>query len=400
MKNKTVKIKSIILIWARQSRGFKFYDVIEHFNKKTKQKFGINETTLKDLENKGEDEVEINFTLLKEFAFLYKRPLSVFFIDKPLNDKFIPQNFRTLLSRVNRELSPDSFLIFRRVERTREFILEVRESLKLNIEFKYKKVNKNDDPVALGVTFRKEFGIDDIKKIKEGKDYFEFLRDKMEGLGIFVLQYSFPLDDARAFSIVDTNPYVIVLNNKDGNGTSYYPKIFSLMHEFAHVLLGESSIENDDLINFNHIKTEKFCNDFASEFLIPKDQFISQLDGLINLSGAFNEKTIDHFAEKLSKRFMVSKYVILKKFLDIKKIDNAFYENKVREWEDAFRKIKKVKKFIPNVPLEIRAYKNYGKVFSTIVIKAEGSNLINFNNAANLLGLKEKSFLRLKEYFY
>lgn len=41
-----------------------------------------------------------------------------------------------------------------------------------------------------------------------------------------IVKTAFPIDDARAFSLADKTPYVIVVNNKDGRGLVYQPKVF------------------------------------------------------------------------------------------------------------------------------------------------------------------------------
>ena len=109
------------------------------------------------------------------------------------------------------------------------------------------------------------------------------MREKIESTGVITLksglQDSFPTEDCRAFSLTDKQPFVILINNKDTEGG----KNFSLMHEFAHVLLRKSGICNDFRdSNTNHVDPiEIFCNQFADSFLVP-DSELSMHKLLVN----------------------------------------------------------------------------------------------------------------------
>ncbi|MDD2656862.1 MAG: ImmA/IrrE family metallo-endopeptidase [Patescibacteria group bacterium] len=388
-KNTIIKIQPKILIWARQSMGMSKGIVIAHFNSsKSRQKYNIDDSFLKNLED-SQKEIEISFTLLKEFAHLYRKPLSVFFIEKPVDDKFVPKDFRTLLSISNYSISPETMLVIRRTRRVQEFVLEASNELGYNIKFKFRKYTLKDDPKLLAKEIREKinFEFEHQKKLKYNKGLFDLLKDKIENLGVLVLRHTFPIDDARAFSIVDMEPYIIVLNNKDGDSGSYHSKIFSLLHEFCHILLRENTIDNDTINNYLH--TEKFCNEFAGEFLVPKDEFYKEIN--LITKGYFNIKNIDKYVTKLVSVFKVSRQVILRKFLNINYINAEFYEEKINEWNRQYELMKETKKkFIPPVPQEKKAFNNYGKLVAGILLSAENSNIITYNQVANILGLKTK----------
>ena len=59
-----------------------------------------------------------------------------------------------------------------------------------------------------------------------------------------------PIEDARGFALADANPKIIVVNSKD----QIEARIFTLLHEFAHILLGETSISIPDLRSNNTIE--------------------------------------------------------------------------------------------------------------------------------------------------
>lgn len=70
---------------------------------------------------------------------------------------------------------------------------------------------------------------------------------------------------------------MIFLNNQD----SYKGKIFTLLHELAHIFYGKNGIILSDN---EHQKLEKDCNHIAGEILVPKDLLLNKWDKTLNIS--------------------------------------------------------------------------------------------------------------------
>lgn len=78
-----------------------------------------------------------------------------------------------------------------------------------------------------------------------------------------------PLDpgEFRGFSLVDELAPLVFVNAKQTiNG-----QLFTLAHEFAHVWRGVSGLGNEDLRDEPEGEIERWCNEVASEFLVPQD---------------------------------------------------------------------------------------------------------------------------------
>ena len=79
-----------------------------------------------------------------------------------------------------------------------------------------------------------------------------------------------PIEEARGFSLTDNKIPTVVLNLRDSiNG-----RMFSLFHEYAHLLLDKSGIcdmEEQDYLQQEDKTIERFCNHFAGAILVPKD---------------------------------------------------------------------------------------------------------------------------------
>ena len=88
---------------------------------------------------------------------------------------------------------------------------------------------------------------------------------RIEDLGVFVVvkKIGEDIDDCRGFCLSDADlPPIIVINSAE---SSMGARSFSLLHEYAHILLGAPGVSGTSLNNAH----ERFCNQFATEFLMP-----------------------------------------------------------------------------------------------------------------------------------
>jgi Zn-dependent peptidase ImmA (M78 family) len=381
-----VKISPSILRWARSSLHLTEDDVVRHFSKKTFKKLDLNLALLKSIEN---NEQEINFNLLQELSKLYKRPLAVFFISNPPYELPLPQDRRTIDSETHKILSPEAILVFRRARYVQNIFAELSEDLNFSLNPPFKKFSLSHDPKKLSEQFREslDFSFElQAKKIKDSRELFRIIRGKLEGINVFTLKAPFPTEDARAFSLVDKIPYIIVINNKDGGYFGYAPKTFSLLHEFAHIFLNEGGICND--FNYTHSQIEKFCNEFAGSFLVP-DKYL--LDILEKEHITLDDIKKDDGLERLQKIFKVSNNDLLRKYLSLNLISDSFYQQKVQEWAEKYKIKEKEKGFIPSITFGKRAFNNNSRRFIDLVFRARELGKITTDRAADYLGVNMKS---------
>ena len=104
--------------------------------------------------------------------------------------------------------------------------------------------------------------VGDLKSVSS----FEMFAQKVRSLlGISYEWY-------RAFSVIDAYAPLIFINFNDSiNG-----RLFSLLHEFSHICIGENSLFNDRYSNGKKVnKTETLCNAVAAEILVPQTAFIN-----------------------------------------------------------------------------------------------------------------------------
>lgn len=374
-----------ILRWAREKRFGPQIDIAAA--KLAESSVGISLELIRSWEN---GYAQPTFSQVKKLAEFYRRPLAVFFLDGPPEESSNPPDLRTIGSKDNEFLSPEALLVIRKARRIQEISEDLYEELGEKPKFKYTIHTLAEDPVKLADKIRTDLSVSilDQLKFKKFEDFFEYMRSKIEHTGIITLKSglhdSFPEEDCRALSFADKQPYLILVNNKDSEGA----KNFSLMHEFAHILLREAGICNNFKsfnINGNRVnKLEVFCNNFAASFLVPEDNFL----GHKALSGKTKilSEELDATIKKITSDFKVSRVVILRRLHTFKFIDAATYDAKTKAWDkEPIFKRKGGGIFSLRTPL----LKN-GIAYSSLVFEAYRQKKLSHSRVSDYLGLKIK----------
>ena len=218
---------------------------------------------------------------------------------------------------------------------------------------------------------------------------FKFLVDRAESAGIFIVingivnnntKRKLDVNEFRGFVLYDKYAPFVFINNND----SISGKIFTLIHEIAHVLLGKSASFDLRQLQPADDDIEKYCDEIAAEFLVPKQQLQKQLH-----STGKNYET-------LAKTFKVSQIVIARRLFDLNIISRQeffeFYGTYIdKEFE---RKTSTGGNFYNTIPYRI------SKRFFRIINTAVKQNKMLYKDAFRLTTLKPKTFDRyIKEHF-
>lgn len=135
---------------------------------------------------------------------------------------------------------------------------------------------------------------------------FKLLRERAEGTGILIMQNgvvgnnaSRPLDpkEFRAFALIDPYAPLIFINRTDEPETA---RLFSLVHELAHVWLGTDELYNDTALPTGVTRLEQVCNEVAAAMLLPDGDFLKAWQSFSD------DTTLDERMKELKKRFPVS----------------------------------------------------------------------------------------------
>jgi len=157
---------------------------------------------------------------------------------------------------------------------------------------------------------------------KTAGDNFNLFRERLTNCGVLVFtggkvgsntHRPLNINEFRAFTQVDPYAPLIFINTTDApNG-----RLFSLLHETAHLWLGENSLFNHpDWSRENVSLLEQKCNAVAAELLVPIDDFRSTWDSSV---------PVEEMVERASHYFRCSEAVILRRAYDNGKIQRDLY---------------------------------------------------------------------------
>lgn len=334
------------------------------------------------------------FSQIRRLAKLYRRPLAVFFLSIPPDERNNPPDARTIGSRDNKDLSPEALLVIRKARRIQNLAASLAYDLNEPLSFKYKAYTLKDNPAALAEHIRDDLGVttEHQRKARTFEDFFEDLRSRIENTGVLTLKSglhdSFPIADCRAFSFADQLPFLILINNKDYEGA----KNFSLAHEFGHILLRRAAICNN-FKAFAPSRTvsavEVFCNEFAGHLLVPHDELVNHR--LVRGRKTIEEDSLGDIAKTLAREFKVSRVVIARRLLAAERITLALYRKVTTQWSDNLPR-PKGGRFSLATPLKMN-----GRAFSALVLEAYRKNRLSYAGAADYLGLKSKYMPRMEK---
>jgi Zn-dependent peptidase ImmA (M78 family) len=132
-----------------------------------------------------------------------------------------------------------------------------------------------DGPAKVAGSIRATLGVteDQQRRTKDAGALFTMLRTAAERAGIYVLllgdvgthHSDIGEDVFRGFALADDLAPFIVINKNDAATA----RSFTLLHELVHIWLGASGISGP-LRGVPENVVERFCNDAASEFLLPQ----------------------------------------------------------------------------------------------------------------------------------
>lgn len=275
--------------WARESAGFELEEAA--------RQIGIAGPSLNSIED---GEKEPSRTMLLNMARVYRRSLLTFYLSAPPKKGDRGEDFRTVAPDqvVNSEADVDALVRdLRARQRLVRAVLEDDEDVQ-PLEF-VGSAKMDAGVLALREAIEKLLGVTnaDYRAQKNAEGSFNLLRERAESVGVFVLlagnlgshHSTIPVGAFRGFAIADPLAPFIVIN--DGDAKSAWS--FTLLHELAHLFLGATGVSGGGL---PEKKIERFCNEVASEFLLPNSDVEK-----INLAGLDMDEQIvliSHQAER------------------------------------------------------------------------------------------------------
>lgn len=373
-----VEVNPAVLAWAIKSAGWDEKELID--------KLGISPNVYKGW---MDGSVKPTLNQLENLSNKTKRPLSAFFLSEAPKEKELPKDYRMIPDREGK-FDRKTIIAIRKARRWQEATKELSANINETLKPTVKKFSTKDNSKETAKYFRNEvFKLNEEKHTKFGSDYelYNFLRETIEEMNIIPFQISMPVEDARGFALVDEIPKTIVVNSKD----EIRPRIFSLMHEFAHVLIDESGVSFPDLTRSIKNDVEDWCDTFASEFLLPESTakriFTDNKDTLT--SGAT--------LKRLSNKYYVSKGMLLYNMNKLNYITRSTYSAILNTYKEKPKpKPKKgEKKQGGGVPSDVRCKSEMGGKFISLVADNYDKGFITYADALGYLSVKSSKFKKV-----
>ena len=355
-----VAVSPRVLRFARTEAG---YDLVE-----AARRAGISTDRLAEFEG-GDGDLEPTLAQLRKFADLYDRTLAFFLLQAPpLSDLPDVPDFRSLgddgfSSSVRREM--------RKAERRRNILLEYEpidgwELMDIGLDEAGTGGAAAFVRERLGVTVQ-----DQVAQPNHDTALRMWMR-ALEDAGTAIFQMSrVSSDECRGFSVYHDVAPIIVLNGGEPPGA----RIFTLMHELCHLLLRDGGV----CTVWNDQQTERRCNRFAAELLMP---------GPAVREIAFGEDA-DHDVQRVARGFQVSQDAAAIRLRELGLITQEDVDAVRAETIDRLALAKAKQKASEGGPPHYRTHlRNLGDRYVTSVLDAHRDGRIDFADVTSFLEAK------------
>jgi Zn-dependent peptidase ImmA (M78 family)/DNA-binding XRE family transcriptional regulator len=380
MKNKSidVDVRPSVMRWLRESAGLGVEDVA--------RRLGTSEAAVQAWES-GERQPTLR--TLEELSVYLKRPLAAFLLPQPSSEPPLPTDFRSLPDKKKLPMGRATRLAIREARRMQALANDLTAQLRSLPKAGIGKITVQADPEAAAEAERKRLGTELDEQIGWPSAHTAFSRWRrgIEQLNVLVFQLPMPVEEARGFSLTDSGLPGIVVNSSD----TITARIFTLFHEYAHLLLDAAGVCLPRESAEDHGQIEKFCNHFSGALLVPKPALLA--NGRAKQI-ARATSVADTELEHLAAWFKVSKQVVWRRLQVCGLISTARYQAKLRSWEQQARVPRKKPSF--GVSPARRCVGQKGRLFTSVVLEAKERDLITYSDVADYLSVRVKHLDRVQ----
>jgi len=246
-------------------------------------------------------------------------------------------------------------------------------------------------PENIGLVLRDRLGVSDAEVSALAiDDVYSYWKSKIEKDGVLVYESQYIPDESGVIGAAifyETCPVILIKRGGDFNSR----KLFTLLHEYAHLLMGRSAINDvgaqtvDQPVSYEG-QIEARCNRLAADILVPPTKIDPETyEGL----GAVDKM------ELLASSFKVTyttAAVCLKRFNLISN-DEFFYLLELRR--KARGKAQEKKTANVQIPRENIMRLDMGRPMFRAVLEAYGNGILDVFDASKILNLRVKKIDKL-----
>jgi Zn-dependent peptidase ImmA (M78 family) len=190
-------------------------------------------------------------------------------------------------------------------------------------------------------------------------------------------------EEMRGISIPHGPLPVILLNTSD----SPHGRIFTLLHEFAHVLLTNGGHETSALEGRKRAEDqllERVSNRFAAAALMPRQEFLAEA---LRYSAAIDGDE-DALRKLAFRRIKASPEAILRRLVVLGKARPGTYRFKRKGWQE--RSWYSPPQGEGGPPYEVRVIASAGRPFVSLVLDGYRRNVVSSSDVSDYLGMQLK----------
>jgi Zn-dependent peptidase ImmA (M78 family)/DNA-binding XRE family transcriptional regulator len=367
-ENIYIKVNHKVLLWARES--------IAITRNQAAEKTGITAKRLAQLE---EGEKQPTLDELKALSKTYKRTIATLLLTNPPKEKPLPKDRRTVDSQDLGNFHEKTIMAVRKARALAQSFVELKQELGIEIPKFSLSASIQEQPQVVAAKIRKHLKLDELREIENINHALEAYIEKVESLGVAVFQLSLTQDKLRGFSIVDDVMPIIGIKR---GGEQTTAKIFTLFHEFGHILLNEGGL--CDLSEKTSIEIEKWCNAFSAEVLIPTSELL-KMEVVLEQKHSNNKIWAKKDLVELGNYFHVGPLAILRSLLENKLTTPVFYKEKHQAWnKPQFGRAKHPDG--KNIAKE--TIREKGRTYISLAFSAYDQNRIDLKDLSDFLGIR------------
>ena len=379
-----INVNPQVMKWIIDSSGCEIEELATKLN--------VHETVIESWKTKSEG---IKITKLEKLSEYLKRPLAIFFLQNPPTQADIT-DYRTVPNMQTVKLTKDTLVDIRNARYLQSIAKELMQLQGMNLYPNTRPgISIQVSPEKIAKAERKKLGFESnyvllSKQAKKStRDFYNVLRESIESLNIFVFQASIPITQVRGLTLSGQLPRIILISSKD----SVEAKIFSLLHEYGHVLLRkdglcipETTFQKSDQISQD---IETWCNKFAASALMPKTEFLGEYLKLEK------DMSLEQIIAHLSRKFNSSKVATAIRIKNL--VSNPDTVNQYLHTLDSIGITSKKKKSTGGPSAVNQCISKKGKKFISLVLESKSRNVINNYNITDYLGINLKHMKKLEE---
>jgi Zn-dependent peptidase ImmA (M78 family) len=363
-----INVNHEVLVWARVSLALN--------RSQASESSGISTKRLVQLEI-GEKQPTLDE--LKALSKTYKRTIATLLLNKPPKEKPLPADRRTIDSKELGHFHEKTIMAVRKARALVQSFVELREEMGIPFPKFNLSASIKDNPQEVARKIRQLIHLNEIREIDNIRIALEAYIERIETLGVVVFQLSLTQDNVRGLAIVDD--IIPIIGIKRG-GEPPHSKIFTLFHELGHILLNEGAIS--DLFLNTTWDSEKWCNAFAAELLVPTSELLQ-----MRILQEYQKQGQKIWAKKdlvdLANHFHAGPLAILRSLLENGLTTKAFYKEMHEKWnKPQFGRAK----YPEGRNLAKEAVQEKGRTYIGLAFKAFDQNRINLKDLSDFLGVK------------